>query len=47
MTLEDALREARVANARGKLCYQKITDTHSVNRLTLSRRYQGVQGSMQ
>jgi hypothetical protein len=47
MTLEDALGEARAADARGELCYQKIADTHGVDRSTLSRRHRGVQGSMQ
>ncbi len=47
MTLEDALKDARAADARSELCYQKIADKHGVDRSTLSRRHRGVQGSMQ
>ncbi|KAF1929908.1 uncharacterized protein M421DRAFT_59500, partial [Didymella exigua CBS 183.55] len=47
MTLEDALKDTRAANARGELCYQKIADTHGVDRSTLSRYHQGVRSTMQ
>ena len=47
MTLEDALEDARAADVRGELCYQKIADAHDVDRTTLSRRHRGVQGTMQ
>jgi hypothetical protein len=47
MTLEGALEDARAADARGELCYQKIADAHGVDRSTLSRRHRGVQGSIQ
>jgi hypothetical protein len=46
MTLEDALENARAADARGEPRYQKIADTYGVDRSTLSRRHRGVQGSM-
>jgi hypothetical protein len=39
MTLEDALESAHAADARGELCYEKIVDTHGVDRSTLSRRH--------
>jgi hypothetical protein len=47
MTLEDALKDARAANARGELCYQKIADAHGVDRSTLSQYHRGVRGTMQ
>ena len=47
MILEDALKNARAADARSELCYQKIADEHGVGRSTLSRRHRGVQGTMQ
>lgn len=46
MSLELALEDARAADARGDLCYQRIADARGVDCITLSRRHRGVRMTM-